>query len=364
MDAAVVQRVRAAGGVMLGKANLYELQWAATTEQDHFKPVRNPWNLKLRPGGSSSGSGAGVAAGLMMASIGSDSGGSIRHPAAFCGVSGLMPTAGRVTTAGIPRSNFSLGSTGPLARTAEDTAIMLEILAGHDPADPRSSSEPVPPYRELLSRGIRGLKIGICPSYMEAAGVDTEVKGAFEEALKVFRSLGTAVSEVEVPYIAYSKAVAWTILLSEALHVHFEILRTQREQIGSDFVRSMSLGAFLSAQDYLRALQARTLIARELATVFNTVHVLMMPANPAAASPPSFRTQPADPKVARSGVAYTTPFNILGAPAVSIPSGFNRQGLPTAVQLAGRPFDEGTILTAAHQYQLATNWTRHRPNLP
>lgn len=362
-DATVVTRVREAGAVLLGKANLFELCWIRTSEEDDFKPARNPWNPKYATGGSSTGSAVGVAAGLTMGSIGSDSGGSIRNPAAFCGVTGLMPTYGLVGRGGNSEFATSLGSIGPLARSAEDAALLLTAMAGYDAADPTSSALPTPRYREWISRDIRGLRIGICPAYLEAAGVDIEVMAALESAIEVFRSLGATIRDVKIPSLPFARAAVWTILLSEGLLAHFDLLRKQRDRVSENLLQYLAAGLSLSAQDYLRACQARTLIAEQMEEVFGAVDILLMPSNPSTAAPGSFRTEPIDPKVARGGESYSTPFNLFGNPAISIPSGLNRLGLPMAIQLAGRPFDEATVLTAAHQFQLATGWHRQRPIL-
>jgi aspartyl-tRNA(Asn)/glutamyl-tRNA(Gln) amidotransferase subunit A len=198
---------------------------------------------------------------------------------------------------------------------------------------------------------------------MEAAGVDVEVRAALEAALDVFRSLGATVADVQIPDLAYARATVWTILLSEGLLTHFDLLGKQRERISQRLFQGLAVGLFLSAQDYLRAQQARTLIARQMERAFETLDILLTPSNPSTAAPGTYRPEPKDRKIARSGEAYSTPANLYGNPAVSIPSGFNRLGLPMAIQLAGRPFDEATVLTAAHQFQLATEWHRRRPGL-
>jgi len=362
-DATVVTRLREAGAVLLGKANLFELCWIRTSEVGDFKPARNPWNPKYPTGGSSTGSAVGVAAELTMGSVGSDSGGSIRNPAAFCGVTGLMPTYGLVGRGENAEFPSSLGSIGPLARSAEDAAILLAAMAGYDAADPASSALPTPRYREWISRGIRGLRIGTCPAYMEATGVDVEVLAALESAIQVFRSLGATICDVKIPYLPYARAAVWTILLSEGVLAHFDLLRKQRDRVSENLFQYLAAGLSLTAQDYLRACQARTLIAEQMEEAFGTVDILLVPSNTSTAAPGIFRAGATDPKVARGGESYSTPFNLFGNPAISIPSGLNRLGLPLAIQLAGRPFDETTVLTAAHQFQLATTWHRQRPVL-
>jgi aspartyl-tRNA(Asn)/glutamyl-tRNA(Gln) amidotransferase subunit A len=362
-DAHVVTRLRRAGVVMLGKATTFEFAWAGTSEEDYIKPARNPWNPEFSPGGSSSGSAAGVAAGLAMGSIASDSGGSIRNPAHLCGLTGLKPTYGRVGRTGVLPLSYSFDTVGPIARTAEDAAMLLEVMAGPDPADAASSGNPVPDYRTALSRRLQGCRIGILPSYMEAVGASVEVLRGFEEAVRVFRSLGCSVRELTIPHLNYARATTWTILRVEGFEAHWRRLRDERHKLGTSFVQNTVPGGFLSAQDYLRAQKARRLIARELDKAFQAVDLLLMPTNPRPASGANFAKEPADPKIARSGEAYVTPFNVNGSPAVSIPCGFSKSGLPFGLQIAGRGFEEGLVLGAAHRFQSVTDWHRRVPTL-
>lgn len=360
-DARVVERLRNAGAVTLGKASTFEFAFGGTTETDYVKPARNPWNLELSPGGSSSGSAAGLAAGLAMASIGSDSGGSIRNPANMCGITGLKPTYGRVSRLGVLPLSYSFDTVGPMTRSAEDAAIVLSAIAGYDPEDPASLPEPVPGYRSLLTRKVAGLRVGILPAYMDAVGMDRDVASAFQEALRVLRSLGMTMRELSVPHLTYSRACTWTILRLEGFHHHFSRLRDRRSDLGLSFFRNTAVGGFLSAQDYLRAQQARRLIAMELAKAFREVDIIATPTNPKTAGPATYRKEPSDSMVARSGEAYVTPFNVNGSPALSIPCGLGSNGLPASLQLAGRPFDEATVLAAGRQYQSVTDWHNKVP---
>ncbi|MCI0626057.1 MAG: amidase [Acidobacteria bacterium] len=368
-DATVVTRLRTAGAITLGKVTQSEFTFSGgTAEEDFVKPARNPWNPKYPTGGSSSGSAAGVAAGLAMGSIGGDSGGSVRIPAAYCGVTGLKPTYGRVSRAGVLPLSYSMDHLGPITRTVEDAAIVLQAISGNDEEDPTSSRQEVPPYQQFLSRNIRGLKMGICPSYMDAVGVDLEVLSAFEVAVKVFRGLGMSVKEVSVPHLNYACAAGYnTLMRVEAFHAHFKNLKTERGKYGVRTFRNIARGGFLSAQDYIRAQQARTLISNELAKAFESVDTLLMPTTPTAASPGTYYRQGMDEKVRQGSLthhaAYTAPFNLTGSPVLSIPCGFNSAGMPMGVQLIGRAFDEATILAVGHQYQLATRWHLQRPPL-
>lgn len=359
-DAAVVGRLRRAGAVTLGKSTTYEFGWADTTDEDFVKPARNPWDTRLSPGGSSNGSAAGVAAGLAMASVGGDSGGSVRYPASLCGLTGLKPTYGRVGRSGVFPASHSLATVGPLTRSAEDAAILLAALAGHDPGDPASSREAVPQYRRELSRSIKGLKAGVLRSYIEGVGADPEVMAAFETALKVFRSLGMVLRDVEVPHLVYSHAVTWTILRVEEFQTHFKRMRDERDRLGRVFFRTTAIGGFLTAQDYLRAQCARRLIASEMAEAFREVDVLLTPTHTTTASPPAHPIETRRPRV---GEEYVTPFNVSGGPAISVPCGINSAGMPAGLQIGGRPFDDGTVLMVAHRYQMETDWHRRRPRL-
>jgi aspartyl-tRNA(Asn)/glutamyl-tRNA(Gln) amidotransferase subunit A len=308
-----------------------------------------------------------------MGSVGSDSGGSIRIPAANCGVAGLKPTYGLVGRSGEITLGYSVGHVGPLARTVEDAAMMLEHLAGYDPADRASVNRDVPPFRKLLLEKWRDLRLGICSSYMEAVGGENESTAAFHAAIEVFRRIGFGVQEVKIPHLNYACTASYNnILRIEGFCAHYQNFRDPdvRSRYGNAF-RNIARGGFLSTVDYMRALQARTLISAELAKAFDGIDVLLTPTTPD--SPPRIdgvetglaATAGSDPKISKGcylhAAAYTAPFNLTGNPVVSVPCGFNSLGLPLGLQLVGRPFEEATILNVGHQYQLATDWHRRRP---
>jgi aspartyl-tRNA(Asn)/glutamyl-tRNA(Gln) amidotransferase subunit A len=362
-DAFVVTQLRERGVVTLGKATLNEFAFSSGSEQEFITQARNPWNLHADTGLSSSGSAVAVVAGLATASIATDSGGSIRMPASYCGVTGLKPTYGRIGRSGVVPLSYSCDHVGVITRSAEDAALLLTALAGRDPSDAASSDVQVPSSVELLSRNPRGLRLGVCPSYMEAAGVETEVAAAFENALEVFRSLGAVVREVEIPHLSYAPAADFTILRIEGFNAHIRNLRDKREKFGPSAFREIAVGGLLSTTDYYRALQARTLIAGELRRVFETTDVLVTPTTPGTGIAGAYARSPRDPKVAKSDVAYLAPFNLTGSPAISIPCGFTKAGLPVGLQLVGRAFDETTIISMAHGYQQATDWHRRRPSV-
>jgi len=375
-DANVVKRLRNAGTVMLGKVHLSEFAFAGgATEHDFIKPARNPWNAAYDPGGSSSGSAVGVAAALAMGSVGSDSGGSIRIPAANCGTVGLKPTYGLVGRSGEITLGYSVGHIGPITRTVEDAAIMLEHLAGYDPEDRASVHRDVPPYQKLISEKLRDIRLGVCPLYMEAVGGEDESTAAFHAAVDVFRRIGFNVQELKIPHINYACTAGYNnILRIEGFCAHYQNFRDPevRSRYGNAF-RNIVRGGFLSTVDYMRAQQARTLISAELADVFKSIDVLLTPTT--ADSPARLdgtanglrATGGSDPKISKSsylhGAAYTAPFNLTGNPVISVPCGFNSLGLPLGLQLVGRPFEEATILNLGRQYQMETDWHRRRPPL-
>jgi aspartyl-tRNA(Asn)/glutamyl-tRNA(Gln) amidotransferase subunit A len=365
-DASVVTRLRAAGAILLGKAALSEFTFAGgSTPDDFVKAPRNPWNLERSAGGSSNGSAVGVAAGLAMASVGSDSGGSIRIPAAFCGVTGLKPTYGRIGRAGVIPLSYSMDTLGPITRDVRDGALVLEAIAGFDPADPASSRTPVPAYRRATSASVRGLRIGTCPAYVQAVGLEAEVDLALTQALDVFRSLGLSVREAAVPHLNYASAAGYnTIMRVEAFQYHFRNFRERRAGYGAAF-RNIARGGFLTARDYLRAQKARALICDELRLAFEQMDVLVLPVTPATPGGGAYATEGTDVKVKKGsfahGAAYTAPFNLTGSPTLALPIGFTTAGMPIGLQLVARPFQEETLIAAGHHYQSVTDWHRRRP---
>ena len=368
-DATVVTRLRAAGAITLGKANMSEFAFAGGRGANEFlEPPKNPWGLAYSSGGSSNGSAVNVAAGLAMASIGTDSGGSIRIPAAFCGISGLTPTFGRVGRTGCIPFSHSMGSAGPLARTVEDLALVLEAIAGFDPGDRTSSRQPVPRYSQALRRRVEKLRIGTCEHYVKAVGVQADVAAAMKAFLDVLRAIGLPPpTDVTIPHLAYSSAAGYnTIMRVEAFHNHFRRMQTHRAKYGHAF-RNIARGGFLTTYDYLRAQQARALIVDEVRAAFERIDVLVLPVTPATPDGGEYLTEGDDEKVRRGsfshGAAYTCPFNLTGQPSLSIPSGFTAKGIPIGVQLIGRPFEEGTLLALGHRYQAETDWHRRRPAL-
>jgi aspartyl-tRNA(Asn)/glutamyl-tRNA(Gln) amidotransferase subunit A len=357
-DATCVRRWHEAGTVLLGKLITHEFAMGLQFPGHRFPPARNPWNLAHIPGGSSSGSGAALAAGLVHGATGSDTGGSIRGPAAFCGVVGLKPTYGRSSRAGVLTLSWTLDHTGPLARTVEDCAYLLQPLAGHDPADPASSQAPVEDYVGPLGEAIRGVRIGVPRNYF-FEGVDAEVERAFEESLATLRRLGVEVRDVRIPSLAATHAFL-LILLAEAYAFHERDLRDHPELYGDVLRERFQAGGLISAAEYTQAQRIRSEICRETAAVLREVDVLATPTAPRPATPFAQAHDP-DFGFPRSNMP---PFNLTGSPTLALPCGFSSTGLPLSLQLAGRPFEEALVLRVGHAYEQATAWHTRRPSSP
>ena len=354
-DATCVRRWQEAGTVLLGKLITHEFAFGLQLPGHRFLPARNPWNTAHIPGGSSSGSGAALAAGLVVGATGSDTGGSIRGPAAFCGIVGLKPTYGRVSRAGVLSLSWTLDHTGPMARTVEDCAYLLQAMAGHDAADPASSRVPVDDYLAPLARDIRGVKIGVPRAYF-FDGIDAEVAQAFEGALTTLRELGAEVRDVTIPSLHTTPAFL-LILMAEAFAYHERDIREHPELYGDVLRERILTGALVTAAEYTQAQRLRAQLCREMAEVLRDVDVLATPTAPVPATP---FTLAQDPEFGfpRSNMP---PFNLTGLPTLALPCGFASSGLPLSLQLAGRPFDEGMVLRVGHAYEQATQWHTRRP---
>ena len=341
--------------MQLGKLIIHEFAFGLQFPGHRFPPAKNPWNLDHIPGGSSSGSGAALAAGLVTGATGSDTGGSIRGPAAFCGIVGLKPTYGRSSRAGVLTLSWTLDHTGPMARTVQDCAFLLQPLAGHDPADPASSRAPVDDYVASIGRDIRGLRIGVPRAYF-LEEVDAEVARAFEEALETLRRLGAEVRDVQIPSLRGAHSFL-LILMAEAYAYHERDIREHPELYGEVLRERILAGALVTASEYTQAQRIRAEICRETAEVLKTVDVL---ASPTALKPATPFAQAFDPEFAfpKSNMA---PFNLTGLPTLALPCGFSASGLPVSFQLSGRPFEEATVLRAGHAYEQATTWHTRRP---
>jgi aspartyl-tRNA(Asn)/glutamyl-tRNA(Gln) amidotransferase subunit A len=356
-DATCVRRWQEAGVVLLGKLITHEFAMGIQFPGHRFPAARNPWNLDHVPGGSSSGSGAALAAGLVAGATGSDTGGSIRGPAAFCGIAGLKPTYGRASRAGVLTLSWTLDHTGPMARTVEDCAHLLQPLAGHDPADPASSRAPVGDYVAACGRDVRGLRVGVPRNYF-FEGVDAEIVQAFEEAMGVLRGLGAEVRDVTIPSLAATHSFL-LILLAEAYAYHERDLRERPQLYGEVLRERFQAGGLVTAAEYTQAQRLRAQICAETAGVLRDVDVLATPTTP---KPATAFAVAHDPEFGfpRSNMP---PFNITGLPTLALPCGFSPAGLPLSLQLSGRPFAEETVLRLGHAYEQATPWHTRRPQV-
>jgi aspartyl-tRNA(Asn)/glutamyl-tRNA(Gln) amidotransferase subunit A len=359
-DATSVRRLTDAGAIVVGKLATHEFALGGPSFDLPWPPARNPWDTSRFTGGSSSGTGAAVAAGLVLGGTGSDTGGSIRGPAAFCGLAGLKPSYGRISRAGILPLAFSLDHAGPMAWTAEDCAIMLQAMAGHDPADPASTDRPVPDYRAELSRDVKGLRIGLIGHFYESDNpADEATRQGIAAAVKVFEDLGCSVRELRLSPLHEWAACGVMIMLSEAYAIHQATLRERFGDYGEMFRDRMALAALISGGDYVQAVRRRRELAAEFATAMTDLDLAITAAAPSEAPPID-----AVGKFATfERPMLTMPFNVTGTPAMSVCCGYTGAGLPLAFQLAGKPFDEATVLRAAHAYEKATSWRSVRPRL-
>ena len=361
VDATTTARLKEAGGTLVGKLAMHEFALGGPDWSTPFEPARNPWNLDHITGGSSSGTGSSVASGQVMGGLGSCTGGSIRGPASLCGIVGLKATYGRVSRFGVVTLSWSQDHAGPMTWTVEDTAYMLQAIAGHDPKDPTSSRAPVPDYSASLREDIKGVTIGLPRHYFfdPDPSVSPEVVAVVERAVTELESLGASVREVSLPSLDYVRAANSVIMVSEAYAYHEPNLKTIPEKFG-DIVRTrFRTGGLLSAGDYLQAQRVRAWARREFAEVMKTVDFLVTPTMTQPA--PAFEGY--DPASTISGRSFTAPFNVTGLPAISVPCGFTETGLPIGMQIAGKPFDEPGVIQAAYTYQQHTGWYKTRPSI-
>ena len=357
-DATTTSLLQKAGTVLLGKLAMHEYAFGAPGFDTPFPPARNPWDLERVTGGSSSGSGAALAAGFCYGALGSDTGGSIRGPSMLCGVAGIKPTYGRVSRSGVVPLSWSLDHAGPMARSVEDCALLLQAIAGHDATDPASANVAVPDYTASLGKGVQGLRIGVPRAWFdEGDGTEPAVMAAFEAAAGVLKSLGATMIEVDAaPFIA-ARGPNTIIMIAEAYSFHEQTLRTRPHDLSRGVQDRAREGAFISAADYIDSMRARTVISRQVKQILDSVDVIV---SPAMARTAARFDEPPDPEARYRQPAYTPPFNLTGLPAMSVPCGFSSEGLPVGLQIAGRAFDEATVLQVAHAYEGATGWhTRH-----
>ena len=375
VDATVIERLEQAGAVIVGKTVCDEFAMGSSTEHSAFGPSRNPWAPDRTPGGSSGGSAVAVAAGMTTIALGSDTGGSVRQPAALCGIVGMKPTYGRVSRYGLIAFASSLDQIGPFARSVADVALTLEVISGADPHDATSSSRPVEPFTRALTGDVSGLRVGVPRHLLDEGGIDSSVLAAFEESLRVFATLGAEIKTVELPHSRFAIPVYYLVATAEAssnlarfdgvryglratgqpsLSAMYE--RTRSAGFGDEVKRRIMLGTYVLSAGYydayyLKAQQVRTLIGRDYARAFEHVDTIAVPTSPTPAFKLGERTD--DPLQMYLADVFTVAAPLAGLPAISVPCGLSPDRLPLGLQLTGRAWDEATILGAAHAYEQA-----------
>jgi len=358
-DAHLVTLLKAGGAVLMGKLATWEFALGGPSWDLPWPPARNPWNPDYLPGGSSSGAGAAVAAGFVPGAVGTDTGGSIRGPAAVCGIAGLKPTYGRVSRRGVFPNTFTMDHCGPLTRSAEDMALFLQIIAGFDADDPGSEDTPVPDYRAALTGRIEGLRLGLIEHWY-AEGAHRDLPPAMAAAVEVLRGLGAIVEPVQLSSLRDYTDCKTTISIAELYAIHEKDLKTRPQDFGRILRNRVLPGALIRAEDYVQALRWRTELAREQAAALKRFDALL-------AAGALNVADPADPNLPDrlvSSPSITMPFSVGGLPALAIPCGFSRaEGLPLSLQIAAAPMAESTVLRIAHAYQRATDWHHRHPDL-
>ncbi|MEJ0018634.1 MAG: amidase [Acetobacteraceae bacterium] len=357
-DAFTVAKWAEAGTVMMGKLATHEFAMGGPSFDLPWPPPRNPWNPEHFTGGSSSGTGAAVASGMVLGGSGSDTGGSIRNPAALCGLAGIKPTYGRVSRAGVLPLSQSMDHAGPLAWTVEDCAILLQAMAGYDPADPACADKPVPDYVSDIGKGVKGLRIGVVRHFFEKDNpVSPATRAGIDHALDVFEHLGAEISDVTLSPMADYHACGWLIIAAEAFAVHEPWLKTKFNDYGELLRDRLALGGFVRGSDYVQALRRRRLLCEELKTAMASYDILVSASQPTEA-----------PKITEVGrwatiekPSLSIPFNLTGYPAMSVCTGFGAGGLPVAIQLIAKPFAEQMLFQTAHAYEMAIGNRKRRP---
>ncbi len=379
-ESTVTQRLNKEGYILIGKTNLDEFAMGSSTENSAFGYTRNPWDIERIPGGSSGGSAAAVAADECIAALGSDTGGSIRQPAALCGVVGFKPTYGRVSRYGLVAFASSLDQIGPITKNVRDSAILLNIISGHDPYDSTSASLPVPDFTSVLGQEIKGMRIGIPKEYF-IEGMDKEVEESVKDAIKKFESLGAVPLEISLPHTGYAVAAYYILATSEASSnlarydgVNYGLraegkdlldmyMNTRQEGFGAEVKRRIILGTYALSSGYYdayyrKAQQARTLIREDFEKAFKSVDVIVTPTSPT----PAFKAgEKEDPLQMYLSDIFTISVNLAGGPGISIPCGFNSNNLPVGLQIIGKHFDEESVLKVAYAYEQATEWHKRKP---
>lgn len=380
-DATIVRRLKNADAIVIGKTNMDEFAMGSSNEHSFFGAVKNPWSADRVPGGSSGGSAACVGAGLAPVAIGSDTGGSIRQPASFCGITGLKPTYGRVSRYGLIAFASSLDQIGPMTRTAEDAALILSVIGGHDEKDSTSAKIELENFNESIHHPLKGLRVGICREHFDE-GLEPQVEVAIRDAIKVLEGLGAETSDVHLPHSAFAVATYYVIAPCEASsnlarydgvrYTHRHVAndleqmysQTRAEGFGEEVKKRIMLGTYALSSGYydayyLKASKVRRLIKQDYDQALKEVDLILGPTTPTTAFRIGAHTH--NPLAMYLADIYTVSANLAGVPAISIPCGFGPDGLPIGLQLQARPFDEATLLRASHQFQLATDWHQRSP---
>jgi aspartyl-tRNA(Asn)/glutamyl-tRNA(Gln) amidotransferase subunit A len=362
-DATAVTRLRNAGAVLIGKTNMHEFSYGVTSDNPHFGSVHNPWDTKRIPGGSSGGSGAAVAASLCAAALGSDTGGSIRIPSAVCGVVGIKPTYGRVSRHGAVPFAWSLDHIGPIAKTVEDAAALLNVIAGQDPKDQTSSPQPVPDYTAALKGSMRGVRLGV-PQNFFYEHVDAEILAAVRAAISALEGQGARSVPVKLQNLELCSSAAAQSTLVEAASYHEQFTRKGFEDYGDDVRLRLLAARHFLATDYVKSQRVRALLQGVLNKAFEQVDVIVTPTLPAFPPPiKEYFVQSGDMRehIIDAFIRFNNPFNLTGLPAISVPCGFGAANLPIGLQIIGKPFAEEMVLRVAHAYESATNWHQKHP---
>jgi len=358
-DSAVVEKLYAAGAIVLGKTNMHEIALGLTTVNPHYGTCHNPWNRECVPGGSSGGSAAALAARLCAGALGTDTGGSIRVPAALCGIVGLKPTFGRGSVRGVIPLSWNLDHVGPMARRVEDAAILLQVIAGYDPQDPYSQNVRVDDYAVSLGAGVKEWRVALAQGeYFERT--QPEVWQAVLQAAQVFADLGAVVEPVELPGIYQAAMSNGMMTTSDAAVFHAERLLERPSDFGSDVLQRLQAGQDLPLKDYIQARRTQTLARHQFQQLFARYDVLLMPTTAVAAPPIQ---GPNAVELARLLTRYTAPFNLTGLPALSLPCGFTSDHLPVGLEIVGPAWAEARVLQAGYAYEQATSWTEIEPDL-
>lgn len=363
-DATVVANLKRAGAVLLGKLNMSEFAMGDAFHHPYGRP-HNPWDLSRNPGTSSSGSGAATAAFLCATSLGEDTGGSIRGPAAFCGLTGIRPSWGRVSRFGVLGASWSMDIAGPISRTVADCAVTLAAIAGYDPKDPYTWDVPVPDYTAALTGDIRGLKVGVIQERVNTTAVDPDIRDGVVKAISVLGELGANVEDVTIPLIADSAAISAAVTAVDAVNVHRNGMRDHLDQYDHNIQIRLLTGSIMPAQAHQKAVRLREMLRRQIMEALEKVDVLVMPTSSIPASLLPTRSRVNSKEEVLEGFAgrrgFTAPFNLASLPALSVGCGFTPENLPIGLQIAGKAFDESTVFRVAHAYQQATDWHTRRP---